>query len=249
MHTQHALFAHIIQAIGERNFPAVIAESVRKYVAFELVAVISHGRNNRPALMFDNFDTVGARSGVQNYIRVTHAVNPILGYAMRHRGVLRARDFAIRTPEVDANLSPYLVKSSDEELGFRTLGWPERQEEIGLYFETSDGLIELGLYRRRAQRTLDGHTLGRLAELCSPLAAAFDKHAAVMPRVPPGTSRLSPRENAITQLLLRGCGTMDIALRLGISRYTVKDHRKQIFRKLEVRTLAQLFAVCGVVSR
>jgi DNA-binding CsgD family transcriptional regulator len=243
------MFAHIIQAIGERNFPAVIAESVREYVAFELVAVISHGRNNRPALMFDNFDTVGARGGVQNYIRVTHAVNPILGYAMRHRGAFRARDFTIRTPEFDANLSPYLVKSPDEELGFRTLGWPERQEEVGLYFETSDGLIELGLYRRRARRTVDGHTLQRLAELSSPLAAAFDKHAAVMPRVPARTSRLSPRENAITELLLQGCSTMDIAVRLGISRHTVKDHRKQIFRKLEVRTLAQLFAVCGVVRR
>jgi DNA-binding CsgD family transcriptional regulator len=249
MHTQHAMLAHIIHAIGERHFPSVIAESVREYAAFELVAVISHGHYSGPTLMFDNFDTVGARDGVENYIRVTHAVNPILGYAMRHRGAFRARDFAIRTPEVDANLSPYLVKCSDEELGFRTLGWPERQEEVGLYFETSGGLIELGLYRPRAHRTVDSDTLRRLSELCAPLAAAFNKHAAVAPRVPARISRLSPRETTITELLLQGWSSFDIALRLGISRHTVKDHRKQIFRKLEVRNLAQLFAVCAAVSR
>jgi DNA-binding CsgD family transcriptional regulator len=249
MHTQHAMFAHIIHAIGERDFPAVIAESVREYAAFELVAVLSHGRNSRPTLMFDNFDTVGARGGVENYIRVTHAVNPILSHALRHRGAFRARDFAIRAAALDANVSPYLVKSPDEELGFRTVGWPERQEEIGLYFETSDGLIELGLYRRRAHRTVDGNTLQRLAELCSPLAAAFNKHAAVVPRGPARYLPLSPRETAISDLLLQGYSSADIALRLGISRHTVKDHRKQIFRKLDVHTLAELFAVCAAVSR
>jgi len=60
---------------------------------------------------------------------------------------------------------------------------------------------------------------------------------------------LSPRETAISDLLLQGCSSADIALRLGISRHTVKDHRKQIFRKLNVHTLAQLFAVCAAVSR
>jgi DNA-binding CsgD family transcriptional regulator len=249
MHTQHAMFAHIIHAIGERNFPAVLAESVREYAAFELVAVLSHGRDSRPTLMFDNFDTVGARDGMENYIRVTHAVNPILGHALRRRGAFRARDFAIRATAVDANLSQYLVKSPDEELGFRTLGWPERQEEIVLYFETSDGLIELGLYRRRARRRVDGTTLQQLAALCSPLAAAFNKHEALVQRVPARYLPLSPRETAISDLLLQGHSSADIALRLGISRHTVKDHRKQIFRKLEVHTLAQLFAVCAAVSR
>ena len=36
---------------------------------------------------------------------------------------------------------------------------------------------------------------------------------------------------------------VEIALRLGISRYTVKDHRKHIFRKLSVGSLAELFAL------
>jgi DNA-binding CsgD family transcriptional regulator len=43
--------------------------------------------------------------------------------------------------------------------------------------------------------------------------------------------------------MMAGCSSEAIALRLGISRHTVKDHRKQIFRKLQVGSLAELFAV------
>jgi DNA-binding CsgD family transcriptional regulator len=42
---------------------------------------------------------------------------------------------------------------------------------------------------------------------------------------------------------LIGCSSEAIALRLSISRHTVKDHRKQIFRKLGVGSLAELFAL------
>jgi DNA-binding CsgD family transcriptional regulator len=242
MQTQHAIFAPIIHAIGEREFPAVIAESVRQYVAFDLVAIISHGRADKPTLLFDNFDTVGGRGGMENYIRVTHAVNPILGRAMRHAGAFRARDFPGAAPKVNANIRSYMVKSPDEELGFRTLGWPERLEEVGLYFESSGRLIELSLYRQRVDRAAGRNTLQQLEELRSPLTAAFNKHAALVAQVPPRALLLSRRENAVTKLLLRGCSSADIARLLGISRHTVKDHRKQIFRKLEVCTLAQLFA-------
>jgi DNA-binding CsgD family transcriptional regulator len=54
---------------------------------------------------------------------------------------------------------------------------------------------------------------------------------------------LTPREAQIVGLLLLGCGSEAISLRLNISRYTVKDHRKQIFRKLGVGSLAELFAL------
>jgi DNA-binding CsgD family transcriptional regulator len=239
------MLAHIIHAIGEQEFPAVIAESVREYVAFDLVAVVSHSRNDKPTLLFDNFDTVGARGGMENYIHVTHAVNPILGRAMRRAGAFRARDFAVAAPKVNANLRPYMVKSPDEELGFRTRGWPARLEEIGLYFESSGRLIELSLYRQRARPAQDCNTLQQLEELHALLAAAFNKHATLVPMAPPRASSLSPRESEVTELLLRGCGSDDIARCLGISRHTVKDHRKQIFRKLEVGSLAQLFAVFG----
>jgi DNA-binding CsgD family transcriptional regulator len=161
--------------------------------------------------------------------------------------VLRARDFATRLKSFGAGVEPYLVRSPDEEMGFRTLGWPEKLEEIGLYFAACDGVIELSLYRERGRRMVGADALDKLRALGAPLAAAFDTHARVAAQAnraaTPLTARLSPREAQITELLLRGCGSRAISLRLDISVHTVKDHRKSIFRKLGVGTLAQLFAL------
>jgi DNA-binding CsgD family transcriptional regulator len=240
---QTTTVAQIIHAIGEPDFVAIAAESIRQYIAFELVAIVTHRRNNRPVLLFDNFDVAGGHRGMENYIDVTYAVNPILVKAARHTGAFRARDFTIGATDLDGNLASYLVKSADEELGFRTVGWPERLEEIGLYFESGADMVELSLYRPRAARALDCARLQELEQLRAPLAAAFNKHATLAPQAACSVSMLSPREMQITELLLQGCASAQIALRLGISRHTVKDHRKRIFRKLGIGTLAQLFAL------
>jgi DNA-binding CsgD family transcriptional regulator len=47
---------------------------------------------------------------------------------------------------------------------------------------------------------------------------------------------LTPREQQVTQLLLRGATTIQAAQRLEISPYTVIDHIKSIFEKTGART-------------
>jgi len=80
-----------------------------------------------------------------------------------------------------------------------------------------------------------------LAGLAAAIAAAFDRHQEL--RSPLNAGALSAREREICDLILLGCSSAAIASRLNISRYTVKDHRKSIFRKLQVGSLAQLFAL------
>src|SRR3569623_1612128 len=72
-----------------------------------------------------------------------------------------------------------LVRAEDEELGYRTLGWPPRHEEIGLYFEGWGGVIELGLYRARSRRAAPPGTLPSLPALRASLAAAYERHQAL----------------------------------------------------------------------
>jgi DNA-binding CsgD family transcriptional regulator len=251
MRTQQAILASIIHAIGERDFAAVAAGAVRDFTRFDLSAVVVHGRQARPELVFDNFDAVGARQGLQTYVAVTHQVNPMLAHVSRRSGVVRARDFGNRRPPVVRDVSPYLVRSADEELGYRTVGWPEKLEEIGLYFQACGGLVELSLFRERSHHAATAGTLHMLEALREPIAAAFDKHASLarngqtsgQAASKPFASLLTPREAEVTELLLLGCGSEAIALRLAISRYTVKDHRKQIFRKLGISSLGELFAL------
>lgn len=58
-----------------------------------------------------------------------------------------------------------------------------------------------------------------------------------------GSSVLSPREKSVLELMLRGYSTEVSALRLDIARETLRRHRKNIYRKLDVNSQADLFAL------
>ena len=55
-------------------------------------------------------------------------------------------------------------------------------------------------------------------------------------------SLLSRREREVAQLVTRGLSSREIADRLVLSERTVETHIQRIFRKLEVRSRAQLTA-------
>jgi DNA-binding CsgD family transcriptional regulator len=245
-----AILPRLISAIGAKDFPAVTAGVLCEFMEFELTAVFFHRRTGPPAVVFDNFAAGEARSGIENYIRFTHKIHPILARAGR-TGVFRARDFVLDPRDIcSAGVASYVELTAREELGFRTVGWPRGQEEICLYVEACAGLVELGFYRKRGRSTAPANKIRTLQALSAPIAAAFDRHEALVAddrqmvceaRSPVDT--LTPREREIYDLLLLGCSSAAIALRLDISRHTVKDHRKCIFRKLRVGSLAELFAL------
>jgi len=53
---------------------------------------------------------------------------------------------------------------------------------------------------------------------------------------------LTPREQEVTQLLLRGATTIQAAQRLAVSPHTINDHIKSIFEKTGARTRGELSA-------
>lgn len=238
-----SILAQVIGAIGEKDFAAVTADALCDFLGFDLTTVIVHRPTARPAVMFDNFDKVGCRRGIENYVRFTHRINPMLARAPAV-GACRARDFAVDTIGAADGIQAHLVLEADEELGFRTVGWPQRTEEIGLYVEACGGVVEFGFYRERGRSAVSAAKLRELNAFGAPIAAAFERHEMLKPvETPAAASALSPREREICDLLLMGCSSEAIALRLNISRHTVKDHRKGIFRKLHIGSLAELFAL------
>jgi DNA-binding CsgD family transcriptional regulator len=245
-----AILRRVISAIGTKDFAAVTAGALCEFLGFEATAVFFHRRTAAPAVVFDNFAAVEARLGIENYIHYTHKINPMLSRASG-AGVCRARDFALdpRGPGSDG-VDSYVELTSQEELGFRTVGWPQRQEEICLYCEACTGLVELGFYRTRGRSAAPTNKIRTLKALSVPIAAAFERHEALVAydrrmvrEAQSEVDTLSPREREICDLLLLGCSSAAIALRLGLSRHTVKDHRKRIFHKLRVGSLAELFAL------
>jgi DNA-binding CsgD family transcriptional regulator len=58
-----------------------------------------------------------------------------------------------------------------------------------------------------------------------------------------GRYNLSKREVEVVRLICAGCTNRDIGGRLFISEHTVKDHIKNIMRKMEVATRNEIVAV------
>lgn len=61
-------------------------------------------------------------------------------------------------------------------------------------------------------------------------------------------SRLTPRERDVMKLVVAGHGNKSAARTLGISEPTVKAHRGQVMRKMEVTTLPDLVRVAEIIK-
>lgn len=244
MHPIHDMLAQTIEAIGEPDFVAVAAGAMRRAYAFDLAAVFLHRGGAAPRILFEELGSAGGSLGVRNYVRRTWRINPLLRSSPRE-GLLRARDFGgtARLAALDRDLA---VEAPDEELGFRTIGWPPRLEEVALHFDAWGGHIELGLYRARGRS--GGVERAAAQDVLAPIRSAFERHHRLTAAAEPARApleALSEREKEVCDLLLAGCSSEAVALRLGVSRHTVKDHRKSIYRKLRISSLAELFSLAG----
>jgi hypothetical protein len=127
-----AALEEIISAIGEPTFPARAGHALSELVGFDLIAILAHRPRLSPAILFENFDRVGCRAGIELYACSTHRINPMLQSRLtgpRQSALWRACDFKDAFAPGFANRD--LVPAPDEELGYRTVGWPARHEEIG----------------------------------------------------------------------------------------------------------------------
>jgi DNA-binding CsgD family transcriptional regulator len=233
----------VITAIGSNAFFAASAGAICELAGFTLSTIVLHRRGLQPYLCFDNFDEAGGRVGLGNYLERTHRFNPMLKSRLRQQ-VVRASEFRVFgiTPQ-----GALLRSAPQEELGFLTDGWPPHLEEVGLYFEACGGIVEWSLYRERGRRRVSKQALADLNAATPLVQAALWRHCSFhesreTPRDSPSHT-LSAREQEVSALMIEGYGTEAIGLRLRISMHTVKDHRKRIFRKLRVGSLAEFFAL------
>lgn len=242
--------------------PYMLLDTISKVVPFNAAISVVYARNATPIYVADTFPDLKAKKALEHYIGGTYVLNPVYNAYLSglKSGAYRIKELA---PDAYFSSDHYrhlkVHKQENEELGYRTYGWPAGMEELIIAVELpKDYMAEISLSRLSSQGGfLDAHLQAVRAIL--PMIEAIyrriwqywkkdEKQAtqwATFDHLLDGfcKDRLSPREREVTYLILKGHSSESIGYNLGISIATVKTHRKNLYMKLGLSTQQELFSL------
>lgn len=246
-----------------QDMPKLFCESlvskINKLAPFELVAIVVYHRFGAPSGIYDNFESPTHRLGLKNYLNYTYILNPSYNSFLEGdvSGVKRLPELVPTSRKAQPGEEAPIIASQLEEIGFVTEGWPEAREEVLILTQLdSDTLFEIGLLK---PKNADGFSSSDISALCeykvlidalirSFWRAAGHSYASKRSRVESAidsfcSDALSPREQQIARMILKGHSSNSISLNLSIALPTVKTHRRNIYWKLGIATQSELLAL------
>lgn len=148
-------------------------------------------------------------------------------------------------------------RHDDEEIGYRTHGWPAGMEEVPIAVGLPPGeLSEICLYRQASRGGFSEEDCAML-RLIEPLVDSIyrriwqhcprrvqeGRKASPLDRLLEGFGKghPSPRECEVARMILKGHSSKSIARNLGISMTTVNTHRQNLYARLGLATQQELF--------
>lgn len=251
--------ADTIATLGTERFPGHLVDAIEVVVPFKYAFLFLYRPKSRPVHLFSTIRTERARRAIDRFLETTYVLNPVYNAFLVgvESGVHRITDLApdaYFSSEVHTNLNAVVIE--DEELGYRTPGWPEGQEELLALVRLAHGeMLELSLTRSRSVGFSDA-CADRLRALLPVVERLLALHMAKVRTEVPGIGQvpvldqligafgkgaLTNREQEVAQLVLKGHSSEAIALSLGVSLPTVKTHRQNLYAKLGISTQQELF--------
>jgi DNA-binding CsgD family transcriptional regulator len=237
--------ARAIAGIGSDRHVERMVDLIRELVPQDLVTVTRYSTTQRPEFIAHrNFsDEMVAR-----YLEIYYLHDPFFHFWRRHRrpGVVPLRSLAGGHLKRGRYVVEFLAQSVI-------------CDEVGVLLDDGPGWC-LGIFLDRSQKAFSSAEIARLEEQFPVFAAlhALDiksrQPGFMRTDQPPAIARkideslpdqlwpeLSSRERQLVGLILAGYPTALIAQRLNISIGTVKNHRRSIYRKLDITTERELF--------
>lgn len=226
---------------GPRFVPAMLA-SVKRLVDFDFVMAFAYSGTTRPLTLADTLDQPRHAIIAEDYADGPFLLDPFFRLVEEgvRAGCYRLHDVA---PDHFRRSEYFRVHYGRTRIG----------EEIGVFFDAGAGLTGIISFGRwdtsppvtRADLDIIRALEPAIAALCSGHWSNL-RGARELPQrrviAHPTLDSLTLREREIVTMVLRGHSTESIAMQLSISPGTVKIHRKNIYRKLNVSTQAELFA-------
>lgn len=247
------------QLIAELNsvtFPKTLDAALHKVAEFDLTAVVAFPLGEKPQLLHDGLGHISSKIVMNTYLNSTYVLDAV--YVACRKGVsnslYRLSELApdeffathyYNSPDVhpcisleSGSLTEEIVYISQPADGFYLCYSLMRSSRFEQF--SAEEFEKLNALKPIVQALLAKHFskyyIAREAPLKRADASALDAAFANFK-----TDVLSPREQHIVSLVLRGHSSASIANVLNIAEGTVKNHRKHIHAKLGVASQGELF--------
>lgn len=245
--------ASLIAACNTGRFGDSLDDLIRMVAGFDMSCAFAYRRDQRPDLIHDGYSAAVSRDALARYLRGGYLLDPfyVACISGRAEGLWRMRDIApdgFFASEFASSREIHPCISEDE----GTL-----VEEIGFVIPLADGGGAVySLMRNRGGSPYSAEEFRRLETATPLVAAALRRHhgtgaAAAGPSSAPSDNeaafnrafgdRLTAAQYGVVRLILRGHSNISIASHLEITEGTAKQHRSNIYRRLQITSQSELF--------
>lgn len=247
-HNWHQQLAQAITHTGTTDFFPVLTSAIFQLIDFSSPLVIHYASGQKPALVY-GADAYAEHLDV--YLNGAYILDPFYRISREKAddGLYRLRDLIADNFKRTEYYRTYYKKI-------------RVRDEIVFMSETgNESSVHLSLSRSNNEPPFQKNHLSRLQSVAPVILGLMQQHYKRESSVPGptvqqplyagiekalslfGSSVLSGRERETLQLILHGHSNKSIAKKLDVSVDTIKLHKKNIYKKLNVASHAQLFSL------
>ncbi len=251
----------LIDIVGSDDFFKRLTALLEKNFCFKHFHIFLYRKQSAPVILDSCPKVYDYKRGMRNFVTYTYVINPAYRAFQQatDSGVFLISDLLapdskqfIDSAEVDV----YIDES--EGIGYRTPGWPRNLTECIVLINLPDGTALDMTFLTRSTDNEAYECKRSLNALFPVLNSVLLRQFAVCPgsfdathlqsdqedRFQDfGSDILTMREREVLQQILVGLSSNSIALNLAVSLATVKTHRRNIYNKLQISSLAELFSL------
>ncbi|MBB3809935.1 helix-turn-helix transcriptional regulator [Pseudochelatococcus contaminans] len=246
--------AALFSMCGSNDFGAALDRLSSTAAVFDMSSAFAFHADRSPVVIHDGYSATTNRKALNAYVRGAYLLDPFYSASVGNHaeGLWRMRDLA-----PDAFYEGGLSRSSEV--------YPCISDEAGTLVEEVGFIIDLennisatfSIMRNRHGMPFSDEEFAALSALTPLVAVSLRRHwqllnvsddAATTRRHSEeifrrAFSNLTPAQYLVTKLILRGHSNISIAENLGITEGTVKMHRYNIYKRLNISSQSELFQI------
>lgn len=241
--------ALVVQRIGKAGFDRRLLTWLGKLVSFDSALVLLYAEQQRPKILVDALDNPDRRNNAQHYIDGAYLLDPFYLHACRsdENCLIQLHDIVPEDFSTSDYVRTYYRRSAIK-------------DEINFLIPVDQATYALSVERSVRRASFSPEDLNKLRHVLPLVSALIKRHwsqiADLHQRDQPdsehlrfehilanfGHDVLTPREREVVGLILRGYALAQVAERLKISLETARVHRRNLYEKLGISSLAELFS-------